>query len=68
MNTAVDHRDTATLLQSINKAESILHGMGIYIDLNKEMPSSGSPDYFMVLRRLNSELWAKVYAHRNKKR
>ena len=54
--------DPTPIIRSIYKAAAILRGRGIYIDLDKELPWSGAPDYWSILRALYDCLWCKVRA------
>lgn len=52
--------DTSPIIASIFKAARILRARGVHVDLEKEMPRSGAPDYWITLRALHDCLWCKV--------
>lgn len=54
--------DPTPIISSIEKAAKILRARGIIIDLTKEMPHAGDPDYWYHLNKLHEKLWSMVYA------
>jgi len=54
--------DPTPILRSIEKAARILNARGIPVDLTKEMPWSGAPDYWRILNALHDTLWRMVFA------